>query len=136
MKKHSYKINIGRLFIGVGYSTWAATKVSIVVSIIAVLAFAAQTNLTNLISGFFGGLFILLLFGGLISFFTALIIGIPVTIFLIKTGLDDELLSAVIGAMIVVMYCLYKGESGNFVLFLMVYGFFCAGGFMKGYKNK
>ena len=135
MKTVTSKININRLLIGAGYSVWAATKVTTVICLVTLLAFAAKAPFTELISAFLGGLFILLLFGSIISFFTALFIGIPVAILLIKSGLDDVLISSFLGAMIVGLYFLFNGKTENYVLFFMIYGFFCAGEFMKGYKK-
>jgi len=135
MKSTPIKINVEGISTGVGYCFLSATKTSVVMSLLFVLTSFPEATLFKLIQGFAGMLFFLVFLGGIITFVVSLIIGVPVTILLVKTGLDDELISSVIGALIVAFYFLLRGDMHMYVAFLAVYAFFCGGAFMKGYKK-
>lgn len=135
MNSESSKIKIDGLFVGAVHSVWAATKTSFFMALLSTITVISQVTFQELIGRFFGMLLMLVLFGGFISFAVALIVGIPVTIILIKSGLDDELISAVIGLLIVAFYYLILGDLHSYVIMFCIYAFFCAGAFMKGYKK-
>jgi len=135
MKSNSIKISAEGISTGVGYCFLSATKTSVIMSLLFSLTTIPEATIFEMIQGFAGMLFFLFFLGGIITFVVSLIIGVPVTIILVKTGLDDELISAFLGALIVAFYFLLRGEMHMYVAFLAIYAFFCGGAFMKGYKK-
>jgi hypothetical protein len=129
------KINTDRLLVAAAYSVAAATKVSLIIALVQFISFIQFLTLSELIISLLGGLLTLIIIGGVITFVVSLFIGIPIAIILIKSGLDDVLFAAIVASIIVVLGFICFSIKEAYVLFFMIYSFFCAGAFMKGYKK-
>lgn len=135
MKTQYPKVNISKLIKGVSYSFSTSLALSSLISLTLIIISIFNRPFQD---NFGSGLFILFLFAfvaGLISLVTSVFVGIPVTIMLIKSGFDDEFISAVIGALVVfIAIYIFAGIDYSAIIFCL-YGFCCAYGFMFGYKS-
>ena len=129
------KVNLSKLARGILFSIYTSFALSFIISFILIInAFFNSPFEFQFGSGLFI-LFIWAFVAGLISLAASLFIGIPVTIILIKLDLDNEFISAVIGALLVLFTLyLFGGFDYSAILFCL-YGFCCAFGFMFGYKS-
>jgi hypothetical protein len=129
------KVDMSKLARGVLYSFSTSLALSFFISIILIINAIFNSPFQN---NFGSGLFILFIWAfvaGLISLIASVFVGIPVTIILIKSGFDNEFISAAIGALLVLFTLyLFAGVDYSAIMFCL-YGFSCAYGFMFGYKS-
>jgi hypothetical protein len=135
MNNTHIKINGNKLFRGVsfsiGYALMISTGVMLVMLTISTMKGSLPSPIINLIPIFF----LWMITVAIVTFFIAVFIGIPITIILIKLGLDDEWISAFTGALLV-FYVIFVSEgTTSSALVFTFYGLCCAYAFMKGYKK-
>ena len=132
------KINISRingtgLGIGVFYSVLTSLFISSIPFIISLILF--NNFDVNTVVGIIMGFFAFSLYAAIITLIISICIGIPVVIILALVKLEDEWISASIGAFIVFVTFLVSDGIKPYVFIFIFYGFCCAFSFMKGYKK-
>ena len=133
MKINKSRINGTGLGLGVFYSVMTSLFISSIPFIISLILFN-DFDMNNVI-GITMGFFAFSLYAAIITLVISICVGIPVAIILALAKLEDEWISAAIGAFIV--FCAFFILDGFqfYVLIFIFYGFCCAFAFMKGYKK-
>jgi len=135
MDNTNKKIDGSKLFRGVSFSIGYALIVSITAMLILLLVTIFSGSFPSPIINLLPIFLMWMISVAVITFFISVFIGIPVTIVLIKLGLDDEWISAFTGALIVFYVIFISEGTSNSALLFIFYGLCCAYAFMKGYKK-
>ena len=135
MKTNVEKIGADRLLMGVIYSVGVCLFVGLIFSTLMTIS-KGQSLPFNQLGSYFARLIVVVLFSSVITLFISLSVGIPIAILLLKFGFNDELISAMVGAIVVLFLILISDFTKHFYYVTFIfYGFCCGFAFMRGYKQ-
>lgn len=132
----THNVSSNGLSKGVMASLAMSLLIAMVIIFVVTLSYLFQIRFSDVSMVFFWIAVIYTIVSLFITFLLSLLIGIPVIYVLVKLGIDEAIVAAFSGFMIIAFCAHYFiGMQGYSVLFFSAYGGFCSWAFMNGYHQ-